>query len=153
MLRAANVQLNEHAETLIELPIFESPVRQTKAFVARSVEQLKLPNGGTLSQIYAAAFDCGLELVPLEAAPFLRLSTTGQRNASDSELSAGRPPTGAIHIASEPVNEGADFSNGFYLRVVDQQLWLRGFRCDEAFVFGPEHWFYFALPTEVCAMA
>ncbi|MHA7281768.1 hypothetical protein [Arthrobacter sp. TMS2-4] len=44
----------------------------------------------------------------------------------------------AIHIASEPVSEDVEYPKGFYLRIVDGQSWLRGYRCDATYVWSPE---------------
>lgn len=52
--------------------------------------------------------------------------------------SAGRAPSGALHIASEPLSDDEAYPKGFYLRVVDGETWLRGFRCDDTYEWGPE---------------
>jgi hypothetical protein len=62
------------------------------------------------------------------------LAMIGQSNAPD--LSAGRAPTGAIHVASEPLSRDVEYPKGFYLRIVDGQAWLRGYRCDDTYVCG-----------------
>ena len=30
------------------------------------------------------------------------------------------------------------YPKGFYLRVVDDEVWLRGYRCDDTYEWGPE---------------
>ncbi|MCW4464273.1 hypothetical protein OK351_01950 [Glutamicibacter sp. MNS18] len=147
LLDVAGVQLNSHAETLLEHPSFDHPSERTMLFTCRVVAHLGLPDGGTLSQIFASALNRGLNLVPLEAAPYLRLAYSTQPNAPDSELSAGRAPDGSIHIASEPVGSDVMYPKGFYLRIVDEQAWLRGYRCDDSYVFDPEQQFLFTVPT------
>lgn len=68
----------------------------------------------------------------------LRLATMDQRNAPDSVLSAGRAPTGSVHIASELLSDDEAYPRGFYLRMVDGEAWLRGYRCDDTYEWGPE---------------
>jgi hypothetical protein len=141
-LRDVGVQLNVHAETLLAHPAFDAPVRQT----LRIVEQLGLEDGAVHSQVFACARTQGLELCPLVTGPYLRLAMMDQANSPDLVLSAGRAPTGAIHIASEPAREDVEYPKGFYLRVVDGQPWLRRYRCDDTYVWAPEQRLAFVLP-------
>lgn len=144
MLADAGVRLNGHAETLLaDLDCDGQPERSLR-FTVRSVEALDLPDGGTLTEILDAGRRYGLQPVPLLAAPYLRLALDAQESAPDSVLSQGRAPTGSIHIASKPVNDDAEYPKGFYLRVVDGEPWLRGYRCDDSYRFGPEQEFLFA---------
>ena len=145
-LSDAGVQLNAHAETLLAHPAFDAPVGRTLRIVERTVEQLGLENGAVQSQIFTAVRSQGLELCPLVTGPYLRLALMNQENAPDSVLSAGRAPTGAIHVMSEPVSEDVEYPKGFYLRVVDGQSWLRGYRCDDTYVLAPEQRLAFLLP-------
>lgn len=137
-LREAGVRLNVHAETLLEHPAFDSPEEQDLRFVERAVYELGLSTGGTQSQVFDAARMQGLHLCPVISGPFLRLATMDQHNAPDSLLSAGRAPTGSIHVASEPFSDDEAYPKGFYLRVVDDEVWLRGYRCDDTYKWGPK---------------
>jgi len=143
MLSDAGIQLNSHAETLLADLAFDQPERSMH-FTVRSVADLGLPEGGTLSEVFEAGIGQGLQLVPLIAAPYLRLALDTQKSAPDAVLSQGRAPTGSIHIASEPVSDDDAYPKGFYLRVVDGEPWLRGYRCDDSYVFEPEKKFLFA---------
>jgi len=145
-LNDAGVQLNAYAETLLAHPTFDDPAGQTLRIVERTVEQLGLEEGAVLSQVFAAARNQGLEPCPLAVGPYLRLALTDQVDAPDSALSAGRSPTGAIHIASALVSEDLEYPKGFYLRVVDGQAWLRGYCCDDTYVWTPEQRLAFLLP-------
>lgn len=145
-LREAGVRLNAHAETLLEHPVFDAPEEQDLRFVERTVHELGLTAGGTLPEVFEAARAQGLELCPEISGPFLRLATMDQHNAPDSVLSAGRAPTGAIHIASEPLSDDEAYPKGFYLRVVDSEVWLRGYRCDNTYEWGAEQRMAFAQP-------
>lgn len=134
-LNDAGVQLNAHAQTLLAHPAFDAPAGRAVRIVERTVEQLGFEHGGVQSQIFAAARTQGLELCPLATGPYLRLAMMDQANAPDSVLSAGRGPTGVIHIASEPLSEDVEYPKGFYLRVVDGRPWLRGYGCDDTYVW------------------
>ncbi|WP_307083085.1 hypothetical protein [Arthrobacter agilis] len=136
-LHLAGVQLNVHAQTLLTHPAFDDPLRETLRIVERTVEQLGFEEGAVQSRVFEAARAQGLELCPLVAGPYLRLTMMDQANAPDSVLSAGRGPTGAVHIASEPLSEDVEYPKGFYLRVVDGRAWLRGYRCDDEYVWAP----------------
>ncbi len=145
-LHDAGVQLNDHARTLLWNMKAEAPLSQTVSIVIRTVQDLGLAEGGTMDQVFAAAATHGLLQCPLGIGPYLRLAMLDQSNASDSILSAGRAPTDAIHVASPPPSEDVEYPKGFYLRVVDDQPWLRGYRCDETYLWGPEQKWAFALP-------
>lgn len=147
LLRDTGILLNTHAETLLADPAFDEPRGRSLWFVERTVQELGLPDGGVQSQVFAAARRQGLELAPLVAGPYLRLALTDQEEAPDSVLSAGRAPTGAVHVASEPVTDDVDHPKGFYLRVVDGRAWLRGYRCDDTYVWSPEQRLAFVLPA------
>lgn len=146
LLTDAGIGLNAHAETMFAHPTFDNPAERTLRVVVRSVEQLGLDNGGVQPEVFAAARNQGLGLCPLVTGPYLRLALMDQADAPDSVLSAGRAPTGAIHVASEPVSEDVEYPKGFYLRVVDGQRWLRGFCCDDTYVLGPKQQLAFVVP-------
>jgi hypothetical protein len=133
-LAAAGVRLNASAETLLDDPVFanaEAETVETVEIVERTVGQLALADGAALPQIVAAASEQGLLLCPPYAGPYLRLAMPNQLSAPDSVMSNGRPPTGAVHVASERLRAEDDFPRGFYLRVVEGRPWLRGFRCSD----------------------
>jgi hypothetical protein len=136
-LQNADVHLNVHAETLLAHPVFDDSTEQTLHIVERTVEQLGFEQGAVQSQVFAVARDQGLELCPLVTGPYLRLAMMDQADAPDSVLSQGRGPSGAVHIASELVSEDPEYPKGFYLRVVEGQAWLRGYRCDDEYVWAP----------------
>jgi hypothetical protein len=102
--------LNAHAETLLAHPAFDAPEGQSLRIVERTVEELGLEHGAVQSQVFTAARNHGLELCPLVTGPYLRLAMMDQSNAPDSVLSTGRAPTGAIHVASEPLSDKARLS-------------------------------------------
>ncbi|WP_256840441.1 hypothetical protein [Ornithinimicrobium faecis] len=142
------MQLNTHAETLLAGPEFDAPRERTLRIVERTVAELGLPEGDVQSRVYAAARAQGLHLCPLITGPWLRLALLDQTGAPDSVLSAGRAPTGAIHIASAPVSDDVEHPKGFYLRVADGVPWLRGYRCDDTYVWPADQRLAFALPDQ-----
>ncbi len=142
-LRRQGVSLNAHAETLLASSAFDERPGEVMQFVERTVAELGLPDGGTLPEVFAAAVGRGLELCPADAAPYLRLAWTSQANSTDSVLSVGRSPQGAVKVASAPLSDDVEYPKGFYLRAVDGVLWLRGYRCDDEYRFTPDDRFAF----------
>ena len=134
-LAELGIQLNDGARTLLEDSCFDTRAPETLEVVQRSLQQLGLPSGGTLPQITAAAREQGLAPLPPDTGPYLRLAITDQEQAPDSILSAGRAPTCAVHVLTAPLSADHDYPKGFYLRVVDGVTWLRGFRCDDEYVW------------------
>lgn len=145
-LDVAGVRLNVSAETLLADPVFASTESETAAaveIVERTVGQLGLTSGATMPQILTAAQEQGLTLCAPFAGPYLRLATLDQPSAPDSIMSNGRPPTGAVHVASERLRAEYDYPRGFYLRVVEGIPWLRGFRCSDDATWSSEDRFAF----------
>jgi hypothetical protein len=145
-LRSHGVSLNSYAETLINHPVFDLREREEVSIVERNVGDFGFSAGATLPQVIAMAHEQGLGLCPVDTGPYLRLAMTWQANAPDSVLSAGRSPTGALKVTSPAVSDDVAFPRGFYLRVVDGMQWLRGFRCDDEYLFAPEDRFAFRIP-------
>lgn len=147
LLHSADVRLNVHAETLLAHPVFDNPERQDLRIVERTVEELGFERGAIQSRVFSAAKNQGLALCPVVAGPYLRMAMMSQPDAPDSVLSAGRAPTGAIHVASAPLRGDVEYPKGFYLRVVDGLAWLRGYRCDDTYVWAPDHRLVFLSPN------
>jgi len=137
------VSLNAHAETLIAHPVFDKRDGETVRVVERTVAELGLADGATLPEVFAAAAGQGLGLCPPETGPYLRLAWPGQANSSDSVLSAGRSPEGAVKVASVLLSDDVEVPKGFSPRVVDGRQWLRGYRCDDLYGFSADDRFAF----------
>lgn len=142
-LRTNGVSLNTHAKALITQPIFDEPSRESVCIVDLTVAELGLADGATLPQIFAAAEEHGLGLCPARTGPYLRLAWPSQNNSSNSVMSAGHSPNGALNVASPVLSDNIEVPKGFYLRVVDGRPWLRGYRCDDVYVFSPDARFAF----------
>ena len=70
------------------------------------------------------------------AAVFLRLHLTDQRESGNTVLTGThRAPDGAITVLSEPLSRDDAFPKGLYLRNVSGKLWLRGYVCDDSYVW------------------
>lgn len=142
------VGLNSSAETLLNDPVFERPTRQSITVAERSVSELGLDgDGAVLSRIHQAGLDRGLRLCPPITGPYLRLALRSQPNAPDSVMSSGRAPSGSLTIASAPLRTDDDYPKGFYLRVVNEQPWLRGYHCDDSHAWNPDDRFLFEVPA------
>ena len=134
-LEERGIQLNESAWTLLAHPCFELRAPENLEVLCCSLAGLGLPEGGTLPEILSAVRRCDLAPLPPDAAPYLRLALEDQEQAPDSVLSAGRAPSGALHVLTEPLGTDDEYPKGFYLRVVDGVTWLRGYRCDDEYVW------------------
>jgi hypothetical protein len=137
-LAEASVSLNPYAELLFDASEFTVSDRVRPIdLVSVSLEDLGLDAGGTLPAIFERADGLGYELCPLEVAPHLRLHFLDQ--------SAGPYLTVA---SPRPRPHDMDFPAGFYLRRLDDGLWLRGYRTDDDWVFPPAFTrFVFSLPA------
>lgn len=122
-----DVTLDEYAHDLFADPKF------TTAHAPRTVRvrQVSLPDigltaGGTFDEIVAAAVLCDLQLCPLEVAPHLRLAHLDQ-------------PVGPyLTVASPEPRPGPESPNGFYLRHLDDGLWLRGYEAGPENIYPPD---------------
>ena len=148
-LRSRGVLLNVHAETLLKEAIFDKRDARVVVVTERTVAELGLSDGATLPQIFAVAQDRGLQLCPADTGPYLRMVLTEQAASSNSVLSSGKPPAEALTVAAAPPSEDDDYPKGFYLRVVDDQAWLRGYRCDDQHIWHPDDRFVFAAAPAV----
>ena len=139
-LKAQQVALNEHAQTLFASDLFAvAEIAQDIRVCEVSVAELALPAGGTWQALIDAAEVRGLKPCPMETAAYLRLALTDQQeDPSDALTGAGRAPAGALTVISPPLSKDADFPRGFYLRRLDGVDWLRGYRSDEAHVWLPD---------------
>lgn len=134
-LRAQGVALNEYAEALLDQPLFDGRLPEHVRVVTCTVAQLGLGDGGTWPQILSAAEEEGLMPCPADTAPYLRLAWSDQPASSSSVLRVGGNPDDAVTVAAPRFREDDEFPRGFYLRVVDGVPWLRGYRCEDAYVF------------------
>lgn len=115
---------------------------QKLTVVSRNLQQLDLVAGTKLPQIFERAISEGFQLCPAITGPYLRLDFLDQAVSGDSVLSGGRKPADSLSVASAVLGD-QEFPRGFYLRVVDDVPWLRGYRCDHTHGFAPTDTFVF----------
>ncbi|MGO1727180.1 hypothetical protein [Glutamicibacter ardleyensis] len=142
-LRDRGIQLNDFANQLVLHPVFDDVEAPTmKYFATRKLADLGLNDGASLSGVFSAAQRHHLSLCPVTAGPYLRLAYTNQPTSKHSVLNVGNAPEGSLTVASVALGDD-DFPKGFYLRTVDDQQWLRGYRCTEAHRFSANDHFIF----------
>lgn len=145
-LSSRGILVNGHAETLLEDVVFDDQASRPVVVTERTVADLGLPNGAPLPQIFKVAQQQGLLLCPVDTGPYLRMALNGQMESRDSVMSSGRAPDGGLTVAAEALSQDDEYPKGFYLRVVDGQAWLRGYRCDDEHVWSPNDRFIFQVP-------
>lgn len=145
-LSSQQIELNAHAQILLDDAVFDDANTQQVITVGeRSVSHLGLPDGGTLSQVFDAAQERGLKLCPPIAGPYIRLAMAQQESSTDLVMSRGRAPEGSYTVAAQTLSDDDEYPKGFYLRAVNGQPWLRGYRCDDMHLWSPDDQFIFQL--------
>lgn len=111
------IRLNRYAHVLFDDPAFTTSQSSRWVLVKEvTVAELGLLVGATSVEIFARARSVGLELCPLELAPRLRLQFLDQTEGP------------YLTVASRKTKDDDAYPNGFYLRRVDGELWLRGYQ-------------------------
>lgn len=147
-LAAREIGLNDSARALLAHPAFAHRAAERITVARRTVGELGLTAGGSLSEVLAAVVEQGLLLCPPDTGPYLRLVLTDQAPSQDRTLQVGQAPEGSLTIASAPVSPDDEFPKGFYLRVVEGVRWLRGYRCDDLHQWAAEDAFVVRLPDQ-----
>ena len=150
-LEASGVRLNSAASLLFSDDRFTASEHgATVRVVFASVRSLGLPHGATFARIVERAHAEGLALCPLELGPHLRLQLTDQPEGSVGQPSSHhRAPPGSITVASLPLDHSYETPRGFYLRRIDGELWLRGYRSSELHTWSPLDILAFLRPGSV----
>ena len=86
--------------------------------VKASLADLELSETCSVSEFSNRANELGLKMCPLYLAAFLRLEYLDQ------------PEGPYLTVASLKPIDDETFPNGFYLRNIENTLWLRGYRAD-----------------------
>lgn len=144
-MKQYSILMNEYGERLLADDRFTtSDIKYSLETVELTVADLGFPDGASTTQIFKRANELGLELCPLELGPHLRLEYLDQPEGySGDSLQRHQAPSGSITIASEILTEDDDFPKGFYLRRINDVLWLRGYRADQLHVWNPYDHFIF----------
>lgn len=143
-LHREHVGLNVHAQQLLTMDNLQpasAPVRTLHLALVR-VADLNLHAPATLPTIFAAASVHGLTLCPPITGAYLRLVYRDQSDGG-APLHAGRAPLGSLTVAAPPQSTHPQSPKGFYLRMLNGQPWLRGYRCDDDYVWHHEDTFVF----------
>ena len=139
-LAAAQVEINSAGQQLFADERFGIALQPIVVQVHQlSVSGLGLEQGGTMSQVLAAAAQRGLYPCPLEVAPHLRLALTDQNEgAVGFPHTRHRAPPGSITVISPPLCDEDEVPKGFYLRRIEGRLWLRGYTSWPGHLWQPE---------------
>ena len=125
-LKEQRIQLNPFALQLFEDQMIQTKQRgQTLSVLVITPSDLGAPFGATLAELVEHAAQRDLEPCPLAVAPYLLLQ--------DILLTKDEYVT----LASLPIAKEETYPRGLYLRKRDDGLWLRGYRCDDDFIFPP----------------
>ncbi|WP_045498444.1 hypothetical protein [Vibrio hyugaensis] len=131
-LKEQRVQLNPFALQLFEDQMIQTTqCSQTLSVSVTTPSELGAPFGATLAELLAHAALEGLEPCPLAVAPYLLLQ--GISLTKDEYVTLA-----SLHLEQEET-----YPRGLYLRRRDDSVWLRGYRCDDAFIFPPSMKFVF----------
>ena len=148
-LQSLGVEMNDFAHKYInDLRYSVTSVATTVDIRFITAEELGFTEGGTLKEIQAAASRAGLELCPPDTALYLRICYSDETETQGDVLTIGDCPEGTITVASRPVSNIAGIHKGFYIRKTADQLWLRGYECDEGHVWPPVSMFAFAVKND-----
>ncbi|HDZ3730110.1 TPA: hypothetical protein RSW61_001706 [Vibrio harveyi] len=131
-LKEQHIQFNQFALQLFEDQIIQTKQRgQTLSVLVTTPSELRAPFGATLAELVAHAALKGLEPCPLAVASYLLLQ--GISLTKDEYIT----------LASLPLAQEETYPRGLYLRKRDDGVWLRGYRCEDAFIFPPSMKFLF----------
>lgn len=149
-LQQNSIMMNEYGDKLLSDDRFTtSETIYTLKTVELTIRDLGFPEGATLPRIFKRSSELGLELCPLELAPYLRLEYLDQPEGNlEKQSRQHQAPTGSITIASEIVSKDDEFPKGFYLRNINGVLWLRGYIADDQHVWSPNDRFIFCQTKE-----
>lgn len=119
-LIVAGVQFNQYAEVLFDHPQFSPNLKSEKVKLVKvKLSDLNLDNPSSFQEMVNRATASGLKLCPLYLGAFLRLKFLDQ------------PAGPYLTIASARVGNDENYPSGFYIRNIENTLWLRGYRADD----------------------
>lgn len=138
MLAHHDVSLNEYARVLFDDDDFTtSSDARTVRLAIVSLPEIGLSEGGVYESILERASHLGLEPCALEVAAHLRLHLLEQ------------PHGPYLTVASLELHPGTEQPNGFYLRRLDDGLWLRGYESGPENTYAPDFTdFVFSYPEQ-----
>ena len=146
LLKEHSVLINPYAEQYFSHSGFRTDgCPEELQITIASLHELGFSKGATLKDISEALTDFRLKPCHASTGLFLRIAWKEQRQSSNSVLTGTHhAPDSAVTVFSEPLEGNDDFPKGLYLRNVDGQLWLRGYVCDQDYLWSENDLFAFA---------
>ncbi|PIQ25545.1 helicase [bacterium (Candidatus Blackallbacteria) CG17_big_fil_post_rev_8_21_14_2_50_48_46] len=137
-LRSNNILLNEYAQVLFSSDLYKtSPISQNTTIIELSIGDLGFTQGAIFREIFNKCEKIGLKPCELDMGPYLRLEYLQQEEVI--EPGKNKAPKGSLTLFSKPLREqNDDFPKGFYIRKMDEKLWLRGYICPMDYVWDPD---------------
>jgi hypothetical protein len=130
--RRHKVSMNAYGEALFAAAEFADSVSPHPVETLQvTVRGLGFPDGAMVTDLFACAREQGLELCPLELAPYLRLQYLDQPEGHWITIASPRPPA------------DSRLPSGFYIRRLPDGLWLRGYVATDDHVWGSDEHFVF----------
>jgi hypothetical protein len=132
-----NIQMNKYANDLFDSELFTISIRNKELnIIELNVKELGFSKGATINEIINRANTFHFSSCPFEVGPYLRLSYKDQKE--EIETDKNKAPRGSITIISNIINEDDDFPKGFYIRKINNLLWLRGYISPMDYIFDNE---------------
>lgn len=143
------IKLNEAGKALFDHAGFTtSDSISTVSTIELTVANLGFPRGGVFADILGTAVAMGFAACPLELGPHLRLQFLDQQEGQIGEqLSRHKAPFGSITVFSLRIDEEEGTPQGFYLRRVNGELWLRGYWSGAEHIWDPDDHLVFVAPS------
>lgn len=144
-LQRKAILLNESAKQLFASEHFTTSLtRYTLQTVEITAQDLGFVQGATMTEIVKQAETLGLALCPIELAPHLRLQYLDQPEGYWGQPErVHQAPSGSITIVSAPLSDDHTIPKGFYVRRIQGELWLRGYRSGPEHIWQPDDHFLF----------
>lgn len=144
ILSSKGIYINEYARTFLSHPgiaSVDTPAQIT--LVICSLSELGFPDGAVFEDIGLRIQNYGLSPCKPLTGVYFRLAYLNQSKSRDSILNGYHSPEGAIVVFSELLENDVSFPKGLYLRNIDGNLWLRGYVCDNDYVWSGDDIFAF----------
>lgn len=126
------VQFNKYAHTLFEHTAFSIREKIVQVNLVRvNLHDLGISQPCTFAEIVSKASELDLNLCPLYLGAFLRLEYMDQAEGP------------YLTVASLKPENDENFPNGFYVRNIENSLWLRGYRASDDYEWPVESEFIF----------
>jgi hypothetical protein len=146
------IELNEAGRDLFAHNGFTtSAIPSSIETIEITVSNLGYAQGAAIADISKRAISLGLSLCPLELGPHFRLQYLDQpEGQNERPVTKHKAPFGSLTIVSPEISEDDDIPKGFYLRRMNDVLWLRGYWSGPNHIWNPEDHLVFSvrIPNE-----